>query len=315
MQSFESSCSGRYRLIAFWVGNVIQIKQLNTLLNQRAIEICQIWQEAGFRCCVLKGQGNAEMYPDPSLRMPGDIDLWIDADEQSIQDFVIKQFPDAKECYKHIKYPIFDDVQVDIHQTPLKFRCPLHQQRLQRWIQLHKKEQFGNRIKLTGTDSYISVPTVSFNAVYQLGHIMIHLFDEGIGFRHLVDFFYVLKKLDGLSQEGRDEIIWIWKRVGLLRLASAVMWIESEKMGLPERCMLTVPSRRLGKILLRDVLEGGNFGRYSIRQEYAHSGKRLARRTSTLWRLIRLSPCFPIEAFFWIKDRSTAVIKHDLGII
>ena len=152
-------------LIAVWVGYVIQIKQLNTLLNQRAIEICQIWQEAGFRCCVLKGQGNAEMYPDPSLRMPGDIDLWIDADEQSIQDFVIKQFPDAKECYKHIKYPIFDDVQVDIHQTPLKFRCPLHQQRLQRWIQLHKKEQFGNRIKLTGTDSYISVPTVSFNAV------------------------------------------------------------------------------------------------------------------------------------------------------
>ena len=297
------------------MGSALQIKQFNKLLNQRAIDVCQIWQEAGFRCCVLKGQGNAEMYPDPSLRMPGDIDLWIDADENTIQDFITKQFPDAKECYKHIKYPIFNDVEVDIHQTPLKFRRPLHQQRLQRWIQLNKEKQFCNTIKLTGSDGYISVPTAKFNAVYQLGHIMIHLFDEGIGFRHLVDYFYVLKKLDGLSQEERDEIVRTWKKIGILRLASAVMWIESEKMGLPEGCMLTAPSRTLGKILLKDVLDGGNFGKYSIRQEYAHSGKSLARRVSTLWRLIRLSHCFPTEAFFGIKDRFTAVIKHDLSII
>ena len=37
-------------------------------------------REDGLRCCILKGQGNALMYPNPYSRTPGDIDVWIDAD-------------------------------------------------------------------------------------------------------------------------------------------------------------------------------------------------------------------------------------------
>ena len=48
-------------------------------------------------------------------------------------------------------------------------------------------------VKLTGTDVEVAVPRARFNAVSQLGHIMIHLFDQGIGFRQLIDYFFVLK--------------------------------------------------------------------------------------------------------------------------
>ena len=37
----------------------------------------------------------------------------------------------------------------------------------------------------------IPVPTVEFNLVYQLAHIMHHFFDEGIGLRQLMDYFYL----------------------------------------------------------------------------------------------------------------------------
>ena len=298
--------------ISLWMGTALQIANSNTLLNKRAVELCQVLERAGFRCCILKGQGNAEMYPNPLSRTPGDIDVWIDADEDTIQRFVRKRFPDAKDCFKHIKFPVFDDVEVDVHQTPLKFRHPWHQSRLQRWINLHKDVQFANQIKLTGTDSIIHVPTAKFNAVYQLGHIMIHLFDQGIGFRQLIDYFHVLKKLDGISSDERDEIVLAWKGFGMYRLASAVMWIESDILGLSERYLLALPNQSLGERLLADVLEGGNFGHYSIRQSYRYGGKRFARRFLSFFRLTRLSPCFPSEALFWIVSKCLAVIKSDI---
>lgn len=111
-------------VLSLWMGAALQISNSNTLLNKRTVELWQVLKQAGFRCCILKGQGNAEMYPDPLSRTPGDIDVWIDADEDTIQRFVRERFPDAKECFKHIKFPLFDDVEVDVHQTPLKLRHP-----------------------------------------------------------------------------------------------------------------------------------------------------------------------------------------------
>ena len=100
--------------------------------------------------------------------------------------------------------------------------------------------------------------------------------------------------------------------MGMLRLASAVMWIESEVLGLPECNLLITPNQRLGKIILADVLEGGNFGFYSERLAYRYSDKRLARRFSSLMRLIRLSPCFPSETAFQIMRRCIVVVKADI---
>ena len=299
-------------LLFQWIGDVQIISAQNQLLNQRSTEVCQFLRESGFRCCILKGQGNAEMYPNPLSRMPGDIDVWIDAEEDTIQRFVRERFPDAKECFKHIKFPLFDDVEVDVHQTPMKLRYPQHQRRLQGWIDQHKEEQFNHFVKLTGTDVEVAVPTARFNAVYQLGHIMIHLFDQGVGFRQLIDYFYVLKELADISLEEREKIVHTWKRFGMSRLASAVMWIESDVLGLHENYLLVTPNRKLGERLLADVLEGGNFGHYSIRQSYRHKRQKYKKRISSLSRLIGLAPLFPGEAVFEIMGKCVAVIKHDI---
>lgn len=167
-------------------------------------------------------------------------------------------------------------------------------------------------VKLTGTDVEVAVPRARFNAVYQLGHIMIHLFDQGIGFRQLIDYFFVLKKLAVISSEERERIVQVWKRLGMSRLASAVMWIESDVLGLPEKYLLVTPNKKLGERLLADVLEGGNFGHYSVRQSYRHKGQKYKKSFSSLSRLSRLAPLFPGEAVFEIMGKCVAVIKHDI---
>lgn len=294
-----------------WIAVVQQIRNESALLNQRTAELYQLLKEAGFRCCILKGQGNAMLYPDPLKRMPGDIDVWIDADEKTISEYVKTKFPNAQNSFKHIKFPVFPDIPVDIHCTPLKFRHPVYQRRLQKWIKENKDEQFKHHVRLTGTDVDIAVPTARFNVVYQLGHILTHLFDEGIGLRHLVDYYYLLKQLEGISETEKEQIREDWKELGLIRLAHAIMWIEHEVLGLPQDNLIESPDSRLGRKILKDVLEGGNFGKYSHRMENVGRG-RFTKRMATFRRLISFMPYFPGEIFFRLIARTKGLIKIEM---
>ena len=295
-----------------WIGNIEQIKASSALLNQRTVELCLMLEEDGFRCCILKGQGNATMYPDPLLRMPGDIDVWIDADKERIDNYVRSKFPESKECFKHIKFPVFEDVEVDVHQTPLKFCHPKYNRRLQRWIAGMKEEQMSNRVRLTGTDSDIAIPTADFNAVYQLGHILIHLADEGIGLRHMVDYYYVLKALRYKSIDQQEAVRKTLSELGMMRVAAAVMWVEHEVLGLPREYLLTSPDERLGRLILEDILEGGNFGKYAERHTDVGPG-RIKKRMATLRRLIKLSRIAPGEFLYHGFRRTGNLIQKLLG--
>jgi len=297
-------------VLSHWIGDVEQIKNASSLLNKRIEELCNILEGAGFCCCILKGQGNAEMYHEPLMRMPGDIDVWIDADKKSIQKFVKDQFPEAAESYKHIKFPVFDDVPVDVHVTPLKFYCPKYNKRLQRWISLNKKEQFEHKIHLTGAEREVCVPTAKFNAVYLLGHMLIHFYDEGIGLRHLVDYYYVLKNF-AASDEERDQIVGVLKSLGMLRFAKAVMWIEKEVLGLPEQYILVAPDKKLGESFLKDVLDGGNFGKYS--QRYKGKNGFYWKGMVEAKRVLALSNIAPCEASFCLLRKIKTAVKHIMG--
>lgn len=60
-----------------WIGYASQIETQNRLLNDRCVKVVKMFEDAGFKCCILKGQGNAMMYPQPLLRTSGDIDLYV----------------------------------------------------------------------------------------------------------------------------------------------------------------------------------------------------------------------------------------------
>jgi len=301
-------------LLYEWIGIEQRLKSTNLHLNNRIVELTTSLANAGFKSCVLKGQGNATLYPHPDKRNSGDIDVWVDSDQDRLFHFVRGQFPEAVKCMKHIKYPIFPDVEVDIHNTPLKLYSPLHDKRLQTWIQWNKAEQFSHQIRLDGTDTDISIPTAQFNAVYQLGHIMIHLLDQGVGLRQLVDYYYVLKNLEGITKEEKESIINTWQELGMGKLAEGIMWIEKEMLGLPDRYVFIEPNEKRGKLIAADILEGGNFGKFSRRQEFNKHGK-IARGITDLWRFGKLSSCFPEEDLFRClsKGRSAVGILFGMG--
>ena len=63
------------KLLMQWIVMAEMIRKQNIKLFQDSVKVCQNFENEGFTNCILKGQGNALLYPDPYMRTPGDIDI------------------------------------------------------------------------------------------------------------------------------------------------------------------------------------------------------------------------------------------------
>ena len=63
----------------FQLSNIIQKK--NAGLNRKSTFVAERFHCDGFRNCILKGQGAAQFYPDPTLRSMGDVDFFVNRED------------------------------------------------------------------------------------------------------------------------------------------------------------------------------------------------------------------------------------------
>ena len=178
-------------LLLQWMAESQMLEKANVRLNDAAIQVSEWFRKKGFRTCILKGQGNALMYPNPYSRTPGDIDIWVEGGDKRVIYFVRSISPHEKACYHHIEFPSYKGVEVEVHYRPSFLLCFWHNRKLQKYYERVKEEQFSHRVML-GEQGEIAIPTVEFNLIFQLTHIFSHLMNEGIGLRQLVDYYYVL---------------------------------------------------------------------------------------------------------------------------
>ena len=178
-------------LLLQWMAESQMLEKANVRLNDAAIQVSEWFRKKGFRTCILKGQGNALMYPNPYSRTPGDIDIWVEGGDKRVISFVSSISPHEKACYHHIEFPSYKGVEVEVHYRPSFLLCFWHNRKLQKYYERVKEEQFSHRMML-GEQGEIAIPTVEFNLIFQLTHIYSHLMNEGIGLRQLLDYYYVL---------------------------------------------------------------------------------------------------------------------------
>ncbi len=178
-------------LLLLWMAESQMLENANVRLNDAAIQVSEWFRKKGFRTCILKGQGNALMYPNPYSRTPGDIDIWVEGGDKRVISFVRSISPHEKACYHHIEFPSYKGVEVEVHYRPSFLLCFWHNRKLQKYYESVKDEQFSHRVML-GEQGEIAIPTVEFNLIFQLTHIFSHLMNEGIGLRQLVDYYFVI---------------------------------------------------------------------------------------------------------------------------
>ena len=179
-------------LLMTWMGKAQQIRRQNMKVNAVAGKLFAMLRVDGMRCCVLKGQGNALMYPNPYSRTPGDIDVWIDASRERIMEYTQKKFELGDDIrLQHLETSL-DGVPVELHFFPCSMNNILYHARLQKWFRRNADLQCSNVVSLPDGAGDIAIPTTAFNVVYQLTHLYHHFFDEGIGMRQIIDYFLVV---------------------------------------------------------------------------------------------------------------------------
>lgn len=272
-----------------WMGHAEQIADRNHLMDDRCRQLCAKFTSSGYWNCILKGQGLALLYPYPQWRQPGDIDVWVGGGRERLVEMVRRVTGRRGEVmYHHIDFPVFPDVEVELHFTPSWMFCPWHNRRLQRW--------FASQEPAVSGDNALGVPLPSreFNVVFVLVHIFRHVFDEGIGLRQIIDYFYVLRDAHGdLSDPSA-----LLKHLGLYRFACALMWVMGEALAMPKEWMPVPPDERTGRWLLAEILQAGNFGHHDERNADIFTAG-LLRRFWLRWLVTaRRLRVFPTEALW-----------------
>ena len=390
-------------LLMTWMGKAQQIRRQNMKVNAVAGKLFSMLREDGLRCCILKGQGNALMYPNPYSRTPGDIDVWINASRERIMEYASKKFELGDDIrLQHLETSL-DGVPVELHFFPCSMNNPIYHARLQKWFKRNADLQCSHIVGLPDGAGDIAIPTMAFNVIYQLTHLYHHFFDEGIGMRQIIDYYYVVcdfykvyqnfskthpssltlkggstvfpkplspqgtgdvtapprrseplrSKVGGPSKVSPDCAGWDrrgvsgdtgsvscssasgssitsvssasttdssastalvvvqreLKYLGLWKFAGAVMYVLKEVLGLSEDKMIVPMDEKRGRLLLAEILDGGNFGRHFTKYGgFTHQsmGKKYFLK---IWRNMHFVRYYPAEAlsepifrtwhFFW----------------
>ena len=294
-------------LLMTWMGAAQQIHRQNMKVNAVAGKLYSKFREDGLRCCILKGQGNALMYPNPYSRTPGDIDVWVNASREELTEYAKTHFEIGDDIRFHHLETTMDGVPVELHFFPCSMNNPLYHVRLQKWFKRNKDLQCSNVVSLPDGIGEIAIPTMAFNVIYQLCHLYHHFFDEGIGMRQIIDYYYVVNNDELLAI--KDTLQKELKHLGLWKFARAVMFVLHEVLGLAEDKMIVPVDEKRGRLLLAEILDGGNFGRHFTKYAgFTHQrmGKKYFLK---IWRNMHFVRYYPAEAlsepifrtwhFFW----------------
>lgn len=349
-------------VLAQWLHDAERIRRSNAQLNRQCGEVCRSLEHDGLRSVILKGQSNLVNYPEElaPLRTPGDIDLWawpaegrIEVAEQwgkevtyvpyrgerAVIEYVLMRHRLAG-CampavqYHHVDW-MYENTEIEVHFRPSWLNCPWHNARLQRWCRSYEGQPMGEYLGF-------GIPTVDFNVVYQLVHIYRHLFNEGIGLRQLLDYYFVLRRFAaaavgsgesmgmwdenlGVRKGSKIEVMHTLSTFGMSRFAAAVMWVlltvfdpAAEGQALSESqdlsdwqvrwpWMLCAPDAKRGRFLLNEIMQAGNFGMYDVRNVISANEGYLQRFARRQKRFLRFLSQYPSEVlwgpYFSIKQR------------
>ena len=152
----------------------------------------------------------------------------------------------------------------------------------------------------------IAVPTTAFNVIYQLSHLYHHFFDEGIGMRQMIDYYFNIESWSAGNVETLQREL---KRLGLWKFAGSVMYVLHEVLGLRGEKMIAPMDEKRGKLLLSEIMDGGNFGKHFSKYGHFTQQGMAKKYFLKIWRNMHFVRYYPAEAlsepvfrtwhFFW----------------
>lgn len=291
-------------LLGNWFAQVQNIRRANAEQQQAVKQIANILNKEGFTSCLLKGQEVAYRYPEQlrELRMAGDVDVWVWKEGYTLQDTIVsclclaRKYDGGTIRYHHVDCGIAGQM-VELHFRPTFMSNPIHNRRLQSWC-IKQRSSF-----LWSQEWEMLSPDGDFDIVYQLAHLYRHLFDEGVGMRQVMDFYFSVS-----SYQGNKSILHqTLRQLGLYNFCGAMMYVLQSLLVLSKQAILVPVDDWRGKMVLGQIWRDGNFGsnhrKRNLQQSDAgHYLRKTCRNSRFLIYFpeeVIAEPLFRIYHFFW----------------
>ena len=287
-------------LLMRWAMEEQRLRALNAKFDAEARRLTELFESLGLYSVILKGQGNAMLYPEAAPRTPGDIDIFVEGGKCEVlkvlrREGLLDEHDTPSYHHAHMKMGK-SGIIIEVHYRPSSgLSTPWRNCRFQRILNEEiKKSQM--------TDKGFRVPTATFNLLMQLAHIQRHFIYSGIGMRQIIDFCYVLENAHNDDVERCRRLL---SGFGMKRVAQAVMWIASEKLGFTFSSHFANPSQRWGEMLLAHIVNDGNFGQFAESEGYIF----VHRIAVEQLRKLRLMPMCPSEVVWGELRYITEVLR------
>lgn len=286
-------------LLLEWIGTVQVIEQQYVIHRTVAAKTLKCLTEGGITVAFMKGLICGARYSHPARRQCGDIDFVVSEDDfQRTLDQLEKIGEvDRDLVHEHHGMVYVDGINLEPHYKVHNFQNPEVDKAMRDMF----KEVFPKSLSSTRVGE-LSLPSFppEFECALLVGHMINHVYAEGLGLRQVVDFMMFVQKEHGATKTERCKKY--LKMMHMERsfrifacLCETYLGMHHELLGLE----YTEKEKSFAVRLMDDILKVGNFGRGA---DYLGRNKVFIPIRSYLWVLKR---CFmlgylcPAEARWW----------------
>ncbi len=228
-------------------------KNLNIIEAHHRIHT--LFSGEGIPYTILKGCASASYYPEPSLRMMGDVDVYIRRPDLDRVRKLLLENGCTQQLKDHPNHWVFemDGIEVEVHWAVTGVPTADNGRILELLSDLIETSS-----EQTVCERNMCLPDPFHHGLVMLLHMVSHMTAGGVGMRHLLDwlvFMFSMSREDFLrlfEQPLRQIRLWHFVKVlGAIgaRYFSCPEWEDCR--GIPEE---------LTRDLILDLLNGGNFG-------------------------------------------------------
>jgi len=234
-----------------WYGQVLKGEQVYAHHREVISSLASFYAGQCIPMVLLKGYGLSLMWPEPSRRPVGDIDVYLGHLWEFADTMVSERLGVVVESgHEHHTTFTIGGVMVENHydfiNTKAHADAPMIEDRLKKYAALEK-------CVADSSIPNVYYPSADFNALFLIRHMAQHFAGEGVTLRQVVDWGLFLEK--DWSAVNWAEILPFLRSIGLIRFFNVINAICADYLGLAiEPFLRRDREPSLEKRILYDIL-------------------------------------------------------------
>ena len=285
-------------LLLNWVVRVDAIEKRNKRMNLVVSELYEIFTHNRITAFLVKGQGVAACYVEPSHRICGDVD-WFFPDKKHFKranKLMAKNGIKVEKQAKFSKAYTWRGFLIEHHCRLIDIDDPFCIPYLRRLLQ----QEYENAIDLNLNEQSVRLPSPLLMHLSVNAHILKHLLTSGIGIRQLCDSARVCCTYPRTIEA--ESFRKIYGKLGIYRWMQLLNNLLVNHLGMPANHLpFPLSPQSKSDQMMKDMLQSGNFGIYGGPLSHNTDAPRKRKRAYFHWlerfiRYIRYVRYAPAEA-------------------